>query len=51
MKIIITQLEAVEKGIWAEIMLMFGLSEDDEIWESEQFILTEEQAKKLGVIS
>jgi hypothetical protein len=31
-------------------MLMFGITEDDEVWEKEQFILTEEQAKKLGVI-
>lgn len=51
MKIIITQLEAVEKGIWGDIMLMFGITEDDEILEKEQFILTEEQAKKLGLIS
>lgn len=51
MKIIITQGEAVEKGIWGAIMLMFGITEDsDDIWINEQFILTEEQAKQLGLI-
>ncbi|WP_410769073.1 hypothetical protein [Fontibacillus sp. BL9] len=50
MKIIITQSEAVEKGIWTKIMIMFGISDTDEIWDSEQFILTEEQAKELGLI-
>ncbi|RCX16997.1 hypothetical protein DFP94_11058 [Fontibacillus phaseoli] len=50
MKIIITQSEAVEKDIWSKIMIMFGISSTDELWESEQFILTEEQAKELGLI-
>lgn len=50
MKIIITQGEAVEKGIWGTIMLMFGITEDSDVWINEQFILTEEQAKQLGLI-
>lgn len=50
MKIMITQHEALEKGIWKQVMSMFGITNDDEIWETEQFILTEEQAKELGLI-
>ncbi|MEF2965991.1 hypothetical protein V3851_09125 [Paenibacillus sp. M1] len=50
MKIIITQSEAVEKGIWTKVMSMFGISADDEVWETEQFILTEQQARELGLI-
>lgn len=50
MKIIITQSEAVEKGIWAKVRQQFGLSEEDEVWEREQFILTEEEARDYGLI-
>ncbi|MFM9277152.1 hypothetical protein [Paenibacillus jiagnxiensis] len=50
MKVIITQKEAMERQIWDEIMLMFGVSKDDELWENEEFILTEEQAHKLNLL-
>ncbi|CAM4516626.1 MAG: hypothetical protein E7L01_27840 [Paenibacillus macerans] len=50
MKIIITQSEAVEKGIWPEVRKRFGLSEEDEVWEREEFILTEEEARNYGLI-
>lgn len=50
MKIVITQSEAVEKGIWLKVMKAFGLDQDDEVWEKEQFILTEDQARELGLI-
>ncbi|WP_187386551.1 hypothetical protein [Paenibacillus ihumii] len=50
MKIIITQGEAVEKGIWLKVMEAFGLEQNDEVWEKEQFILTEEQAREFGLI-
>ncbi len=51
MKIIITQEEAVQKGIWNEVMKMFGVQNEDETYPQEQFILTEEQAKQLKLIS
>ncbi|GIO67617.1 hypothetical protein VQ056_25255 [Paenibacillus sp. JTLBN-2024] len=50
MKVIITQEEAVEKGIWPEVMNMFGVDDEDEVWPAEEFILTEEQARKLKLI-
>lgn len=50
MKIIITSSEAMEKGIWLNVMKAFGLDQDDEVWEKEQFILTEEQAREFGLI-
>jgi hypothetical protein len=50
MKIIITHGEALHKGVWGQIMLMFGITEDSEVWINEQFILTEEQARALGLI-
>ncbi len=50
MKIMITQNEALEKGVWKQVMKMFGITSDDEVWETEQFILTEEQARELGLI-
>ncbi|MBW4839700.1 MAG: hypothetical protein KZY74_09885 [Paenibacillaceae bacterium] len=50
MKIIITQSEAVEKGIWPQVRTSFGLTKEDEVWEQEQFILTEEQAREWGLI-
>jgi len=49
-KIIITQAEAMERKIWDDVMLMFGLNEDDKIADTEQFILTEEQARQLNLI-
>lgn len=51
MKVIITQSEAVEKGIWTKVMQAFGISREDDVWENEQFILTEEQAKEMGLIN
>ncbi|MFF2155307.1 hypothetical protein ACFVVQ_08350 [Paenibacillus chitinolyticus] len=51
MKIMITQSEALEKGIWPEVMKMFGLNQEDDVWSSEEFVLSEEQAKTLGLIS
>jgi hypothetical protein len=50
MKIIITQKEATDKGIWTEIMGMFGVTKEDEVWGNEEFILTEEQARQVGLI-
>ena len=50
MKILITQQEAAEKNIWGEVMKMFGLDKEDDVWEQEQFILTEEQARSLLLI-
>ncbi|MNJ65108.1 hypothetical protein [Paenibacillus bouchesdurhonensis] len=50
MKIIITLSEAMEKGIWQKVMEAFGLDQDHEVWEKEQFILTEEQAREFGLI-
>ncbi|MDR0267679.1 hypothetical protein [Paenibacillus sp.] len=50
MKVIITQEEAVEKGIWFDVMKMFGVDSEDEVWPNEEYILTEEQARKLGLI-
>ncbi|BFH65524.1 MULTISPECIES: hypothetical protein [Paenibacillus] len=50
MKVIITQAEAVEKGIWIDVMKMFGVYNEDEVWPNEEYILTEEQARKLGLI-
>ncbi|MCC3378310.1 hypothetical protein ACFQ5D_00525 [Paenibacillus farraposensis] len=51
MRIIITQKEAVDKGIWTEIMGMFGVIKEDEVWPNEEFILTEEQARQVGLLS
>ncbi|MDO7905678.1 hypothetical protein Q5741_04535 [Paenibacillus sp. JX-17] len=50
MKIIISQQEAVDRGIWPEIMQMFGLDQNDDVWQSEEFILTEAQAQKVGLL-
>lgn len=46
----ISQSEAMEKKVWDDIIIMFGLNEGDEAWDNEQFILTEEQARELGLI-
>lgn len=50
MKVTISQSEAMEKGIWDEIIILFGLDKEAEFWPTEEFILTEQQAKKLGII-
>ncbi|SDC77415.1 hypothetical protein SAMN02799630_01448 [Paenibacillus sp. UNCCL117] len=50
MKIMITAQEAMERGIWLELMQLFGLHEEDTISPGEQFILTEEQAIRLELI-
>lgn len=51
MKVIISQQEAVEKGVWNEVAKMFGVLKEDETWPNETYILTEEQARQLGFIS
>jgi hypothetical protein len=50
MKVIITVHEAMERGIWLEVMSMFGRDKEDEVWPTEKFILTEEQARALGLL-
>ncbi|MGN7359330.1 hypothetical protein ACTHPF_16045 [Paenibacillus sp. SAF-054] len=50
MKVIITQEEAVEKGIWPDVMKMFGVDQEDEVWPSEEYILTEAQARQLNLL-
>ncbi len=50
MKVLITASEAIEKGIWLEVLSMFGRDPDEELGLGEQFILTEEQALSLGLI-
>lgn len=49
MKLIMTVQEAVERGVWAELMQLFGREAEDEVWPNEEFVLTEAQARKLGV--
>ncbi|WP_201305470.1 hypothetical protein [Paenibacillus puerhi] len=50
MKIMITAQEALDRGIWIDIVQLFGLQEEDTIMPGEQFILTEEQALQLNLI-
>lgn len=50
MKIMISASEAMEKGVWKEILHLFGRDEDEEFWPQEEFILTEEQAHNLNLI-
>ncbi|MDD9267350.1 hypothetical protein ACFPES_09985 [Paenibacillus sp. GCM10023248] len=50
MKIMITAAEAIEKGVWKDILRLFGRDKDEEIWPKEEFILTEEQAIQLKLI-
>ncbi|MFK7693938.1 hypothetical protein [Paenibacillus sp. HJGM_3] len=50
MKVMITAKEAMDRGIWPEVMRLFGRDQKDEIWPNEEFILTEEQAKRLGLL-
>ena len=49
-KIMITQEEAMQRKIWDQVIQMFGLDADKDYWQNEQFILTEEQARQLGLI-
>lgn len=50
MKIMITSKEAFEKGVQQEVFALFGLKHEDEVWDNEVFILTEQQARDLGLI-
>jgi len=50
MKVTISQIEAIEKGVWDDIIILFGLDKEAEFWPTEEFILTEQQAKQLGII-
>ncbi|MNI44856.1 hypothetical protein D3C73_992520 [compost metagenome] len=50
LKIMISVSEAMEKGVWKDIMLLFGRDADEEFWPNEEFILTEAQAIKLKLI-
>lgn len=50
MKITITTQEAIDKGIWPQVMKLFGRDREDEVWPQETYVLTEEQARGLGLI-
>lgn len=50
MKVIISQTEALEKGVWDDIIILFGLDKEADFWPTEEFILSEAQAKQLGLI-
>lgn len=50
MKVIITTAEAMERGIWFDILKLFGRDAEEEMWPKEEFILTEEQARRLGLL-
>jgi hypothetical protein len=50
LKIMISAAEAMDKGVWKELLLLFGRDDNEEFWPAEQFILTEEQAFKLNLI-
>ncbi len=50
MKIMITSKEALDKGVQREVFQLFGLTDEDEVWDNEVFILTENQARELGLI-
>lgn len=50
MKVIISAQEAMDRGIWPQVMAMFGRNDDDEIGLREEFILSEEQAVELGLL-
>ncbi|WP_426447432.1 hypothetical protein ACP26L_25195 [Paenibacillus sp. S-38] len=51
MKIMVTAEEAVEKGVWPQVQTLFGRDAGEEFWPREEFILTEEQALELKLIS
>ncbi|HZG85684.1 hypothetical protein [Paenibacillus sp.] len=50
MKVILTLQEAMEKGLWSRMKPWFGRDDEDELWPNEEFVLTEEQAKELGLL-
>ncbi|WP_167388042.1 hypothetical protein [Paenibacillus ferrarius] len=50
MKIMISASEAMEKGVWNDILRLFGRDKDEDFWSKEEFILTEEQALTLKLI-
>ncbi|MDR6554837.1 hypothetical protein [Paenibacillus qinlingensis] len=50
MKIMITAAEAMEKGVWLELLRLFGRDKDEDIWPGQEFILTEQQAIHLKLI-
>ncbi|MGO4373623.1 hypothetical protein [Paenibacillus sp. 2TAB19] len=50
MKIMISASEAMEKGVWKELLRLFGRDEEEEFWPQEEFILTEQQALRLNLI-
>ncbi|NQX63529.1 hypothetical protein [Paenibacillus qinlingensis] len=50
MNIMITAAEAIEKGVWLELLRLFGRDADEDIWPQQEFILTEQQALKLNLI-
>jgi hypothetical protein len=50
LKIMISASEAMDKGVWKELLRLFGRDEDEEFWPQEQFILSEEQELLLNLI-
>jgi len=50
MKVILTLQEAVEKGLWSRMKAWFGRDDEDELWPNEEFVLSEEQARELGLL-
>lgn len=46
----ISAAEAIEKGVWKDILRLFGRDPDEDFWPKEEFILTEEQAIQLKLI-
>lgn len=50
MKIMISVAEAMEKGVWLELLKLFGRDEEEEFLPNEEFILTEAQAVQLKLI-
>lgn len=51
MKIMISASEAMEKGVWIELLRLFGRDKDEDFLPNEEFILTEEQAVQLKLIT
>jgi hypothetical protein len=50
LKIMVSASEAMEKGVWKDIIRLFGRDEDEDFWPKEEFILSEEQALLLNLI-
>ncbi|AFH64430.1 hypothetical protein ACVNS2_27470 [Paenibacillus caseinilyticus] len=50
MKIMITVEEAMQRGIWPQLLKMFGRDPEEDFWPKEEFILTEDQAAELNLI-